>query len=93
LSQAKKMADMAQAHELNITPHNYYSHLATFMSANLCATIPNVRMLEVDVDDVPWKDELTDAPQIDNGYLSVLKTPGWGCDVDEKVLRKHQGRH
>ena len=60
-AQSKKIADLAETYEVNCAPHNYYSHLATFISAQWCAAIPNVRILEVDVDDVPWKDELTTA--------------------------------
>ena len=57
-AQSKKIADLAETYEMNCAPHNYYSHLATFISAQWCAAIPNMRILEVDVDDVPWKDEL-----------------------------------
>jgi L-alanine-DL-glutamate epimerase-like enolase superfamily enzyme len=31
--QSKKIADMAETYELNCAPHNYYSHLATFIAA------------------------------------------------------------
>jgi L-alanine-DL-glutamate epimerase-like enolase superfamily enzyme len=89
-AQSKKIADMAETFELNCAPHNYYSHLATFISAQWCAAITNVRMLEVDVDDVPWKDELTTAvPEIADGELVVPRGAGWGADVNEDVLREH----
>ena len=43
-------------------------HLATFISAQWCAAIPNARILEFDVDDVPWREELTTAvPEIIGG--------------------------
>ncbi len=88
--QAKKIADLAETFEVNCAPHNYYSHLATFISAQWCAAIPNVRILEVDVDDVPWREELTTAvPQIEDGGLTVPAGPGWGADVNEDVLREH----
>jgi len=88
--QSKKVADLAETYEVNCAPHNYYSHLATFVSAQWCAAIPNVRILEVDVDDVPWKDELTTAvPRIEDGELTIPGGPGWGADVDEDVLRAH----
>ena len=48
-----------------------------------------MRILEVDVDDVPWKDELTAAPDITGGMLTVPSGPGWGAEVDEDVLRAH----
>ena len=31
--QAKKIADLAETFEVNCAPHNYYSHLATFIAA------------------------------------------------------------
>ncbi|MFL5967753.1 MAG: mandelate racemase/muconate lactonizing enzyme family protein [Gaiellaceae bacterium] len=88
--QAKKIADLAETYDVNCAPHNYYSHLATFISAQWCAAIPNVRMLEVDVDDVPWREDLTTAvPAIDGGVLTVPSAPGWGAAVNEDVLREH----
>jgi L-alanine-DL-glutamate epimerase-like enolase superfamily enzyme len=88
--QAKKIADLAETFEVNCAPHNYYSHLATFISAQWCAAIPNVRILEVDVDDVPWREELTTAvPEFAGGVLTIPSGPGWGVDVNEDVLREH----
>ncbi len=88
--QAKKIADLAETFEVNCAPHNYYSHLATFISAQWCAAIPNVRILEVDVDDVPWREQLTTAvPELDGGRLRIPAGPGWGADVNEDVLREH----
>lgn len=88
--QSKKIADMALTYEMNIAPHNYYSHLATFISAQFCAAVPNVRIMEIDIDDVPWKDELVTAlPDIKSGYMAIPKKPGWGVDLNEEVLRAH----
>jgi L-alanine-DL-glutamate epimerase-like enolase superfamily enzyme len=88
--QSKKIADLAETYEVNCAPHNYYSHLATFISAQWCAAIPNVRILEVDVDDVPWREELTTAvPELDGGRVTIPAGPGWGADVNEEVLREH----
>ena len=89
-AQSLKIAALAETHEVACAPHNYYSHLATFIAAQWCAAIPNVRLLEVDVDDVPWREELTTAvPEIVRGELVVPPGPGWGCDVREDVLRAH----
>jgi galactonate dehydratase len=88
--QAKKIADLAETFEVNCAPHNYYSHLATFISAQWCATIPNVRMLEVDVDDVPWREDVTTAvPEIRDGTLTIPSGAGWGVEVNEEVLAEH----
>ena len=87
---SRKVAELAETYEINVAPHNYYSHLSTLVSAHLCATIPNVRIMEIDIDDVPWKDELvTHPPEIKAGHLAIPNRPGWGADLDEKVLAKH----
>jgi L-alanine-DL-glutamate epimerase-like enolase superfamily enzyme len=88
--QAKKIADLAETFEVNCAPHNYYSHLATFIGAQWCAAIPNARILELDVDDVPWRDELVTAlPEIADGELRIPSGPGWGVEVVEDVVREH----
>jgi len=87
---SKRVADLAESYELNVAPHNYYSHLSTMHSAHLCACVPNVRIMEIDIDDVPWKDELVDhLPVIERGELVIPTRPGWGADLNEEVARKH----
>ena len=89
-AQAKKVGDLAGVYQYNISPHNYYSHLANFISASLCGVLPNVRIMETDVDDVPWKiDLVTNAPEIIDGHMSIPTGPGWGTDLNEEVARAH----
>ena len=89
-AQSKKVGDLAEAYQLNVAPHNYYSHLSTCISASLCAVLPNVRIMEIDVDDVPWREEMvTHVPEIENGYLTIPSGPGWGIEMVEEVLRAH----
>lgn len=87
---AHKIAALAEAYEVNVAPHNFYGHLSTLHSAHLCAALPNFRIMEIDVDDVPWKDELvTPVPVIQDGHMLLPKGPGWGANVNEDVVRKH----
>ena len=87
---SKKIGDLADVFQLNVAPHNYYSHLATYMSASLCAVLPNVRIMEIDIDDVPWKDDLTThVPDIVDGYMKTPSRPGWGTDLNEEVVKAH----
>ena len=89
-SQSKKIGDLAEVYQLNVAPHNYYSHLASFISASLCAVLPNVRILEIDIDDVPWKNDLvTTVPEISNGYMNVPTTPGWGTGLNLESIQDH----
>ena len=89
-SQAVQIGRMAEAYEINIAPHNYYSHLADLHSLHLCAVLPNVRIMEIDIDDVPWKSTLvTRPPTIKDGHIFLPAAPGWGTDINEEVLREH----
>lgn len=85
--QSYKIAAMADAYETNVAPHNFYGHLCTMMSAHFCASIPNFRIMEIDIDDVPWKDDLVEhPPEIKNGELIVPDRPGWGTDLNEEAI-------
>jgi L-alanine-DL-glutamate epimerase-like enolase superfamily enzyme len=93
LAESLKVASMADTYEVNVAPHNFYSHLATMMSAHLCAVVPNVRIMEFDTDQVPWMDELvTVAPTIKDGLLHMPTGPGWGTEVNEAAVRAHPPR-
>ncbi|MCB2055860.1 MAG: mandelate racemase/muconate lactonizing enzyme family protein [Geminicoccaceae bacterium] len=87
-----KIAAMAESHEVNCAPHNFYGNLSTMMSAHFCAAIANFRIMEIDIDDVPWKDEIATPPVIENGTLHLPTTSGWGCEIDEAAIRRHPPR-
>ena len=81
---------MAEVYEINVTPHNYYSHFATFISAQFCSVIPNLKIMEVDVDDVPWKNDVVTAlPEIKDGRMAIPRSPGWGVELNEKAIASH----
>ena len=88
--QSMKIAACAEAHEVNVAPHNFYGHLCTMMNAHFAAAIPNLRIMEIDIDRLPWDDELfTAVPKIENGHLVMPDTPGWGLDPNEEALKAH----
>jgi galactonate dehydratase len=90
LLESLDIAAMADAFELNVAPHNFYSHLSSMISASFCSLVPNFRIMEVDVDDVPWKGDLvTHAPVIDQGCFVMPSLPGWGADINEEVAAAH----
>ncbi|MBV9251276.1 MAG: mandelate racemase/muconate lactonizing enzyme family protein, partial [Acetobacteraceae bacterium] len=91
--ESMKIAAMADAYEVNVAPHNFNGHLGSLMSAHMCAAIPNFRVMEIDIEDVPWKDELvTPVPRIENGELLIPMGPGWGAEINEAVIRAHPPR-
>ncbi|MFL5265912.1 MAG: mandelate racemase/muconate lactonizing enzyme family protein [Stellaceae bacterium] len=88
--QSMKIATTADACEVNIAPHNFYGHLCTMMNAHFAAAAPNLRIMEVDIDRLPWDHELfTVAPRFEDGYLVVPDTPGWGTEPNEEAIRAH----
>jgi len=93
VAESVKIAAMADVHEVNVAPHNFYGPLATMMSAHFCAVVPNLRIMEIDPDRVPWYDELaTVAPRIEDGHLLLPTGPGWGTEIDEKAVQAHPPR-
>ena len=62
-------------------------------NAHFAALIPNLEIMEIDVDEVPWLPEFfTERLKIENGELILTDKPGWGMDVDEEAVRKRPPR-
>jgi L-alanine-DL-glutamate epimerase-like enolase superfamily enzyme len=81
---------LAEAHEVNVAPHNFYGHLCTMMNAHVAAAVPNLRIMETDIDRLPWDHELvTHVPEYVDGHLVVPDRPGWGTEPIEDALRAH----
>jgi L-alanine-DL-glutamate epimerase and related enzymes of enolase superfamily len=58
LWESVRAASLADAFEVDCAPHNFAGHLASMISAHFCASIPNYRIMEYDVDEVPWRNDL-----------------------------------
>jgi L-alanine-DL-glutamate epimerase-like enolase superfamily enzyme len=88
--QSMKIAAAAEAHEVNVAPHNFYGHLCTMMAAHFSAAVPNFRIMETDLDRLAWDDELvTHTPVYESGHLVLPDRPGWGTEPNEEALRSH----
>jgi galactonate dehydratase len=89
-SEARRIAELAAHYDTMFSPHNFMSPLATLINAHLGAVMPNCEILEIDMDDVPWKWQLIDhPPRIERGELIVPDRPGWGADVVEQEVARH----
>jgi galactonate dehydratase len=88
LNESLKIAAMADVHEVNCAPHNFYGHLCSAISATFSAVAPNFRVMEIDIDSAPWRDEFYETvPVIEDGEFVLPKGPGWGINVNEKAVR------
>ena len=84
------MAALCDAYEVNVASHYFSGPLSAIICAHFAAVIPNLRISEYDVDEVPWKPKLlTHPPVIENGHFVVPSGPGWGTEVNEDELRAH----
>jgi len=80
---------MVESFEISCAPHNYHGHLSSAISAHFCAVVPNIKVMETDIDSAPWRDELfmTEVKYVD-GEMIIPTGPGWGMDVNEAAVRK-----
>jgi galactonate dehydratase len=91
--EAVRMAAMADAYEVNVASHNFSGPLSAVISAHFAAVVPNFRIMELDVDEVPWKPQLLTRPHaVVDGEFVAPSGPGWGTEVDEAVLRAHPAK-
>jgi L-alanine-DL-glutamate epimerase-like enolase superfamily enzyme len=90
MPEALRMASMADAHEVNVAAHNSSGPLSTVISGHFCSVVPNLRSMEVDMDEVPWRPKLLTNPyRVEVGEFILPSGPGWGTDIDEDVAREH----
>ncbi|MDD9907947.1 MAG: mandelate racemase/muconate lactonizing enzyme family protein [Rhodospirillaceae bacterium] len=88
--EALRMAALCDAFEVNVATHNYSGPIGSLITAAYCGVLPNFRVMEIDVDQVPWAyDLLTVKPVIENGHMGLLPGPGWGAEVDEEAVKAH----
>jgi L-alanine-DL-glutamate epimerase-like enolase superfamily enzyme len=87
----KKIAALADTYYVPLAPHNMVGPVATIASAHLCACIPNFLVLEYQLGDVPWIDELISRPvPIRDGHLELFDTPGLGVSLNHRAVERYR---
>jgi galactonate dehydratase len=92
LSEARKIANLAQTHYIPFAPHCVVSPIGTMASAHVCASIPNFLACEwhwISRQDY-WKGWVKEGEIIDKGYVTVTDKPGIGVEMNEEVARRAQ---
>jgi L-alanine-DL-glutamate epimerase-like enolase superfamily enzyme len=91
LPEALRMASMADGYDVNVAAHNSSGPLSTVISAHFSAMVPNLKIMELDVDEVPWRPQLLTNPyKVEAGEFLLPTGVGWGTDIDEDVARAHR---
>ena len=89
----KRLAGWADAHYLELAPHNVGGPVATAANVQFAAATPNVRVVEHFNDFAdPWVMTLVDeAPTVspDDGCFGVSERPGLGVRLDRDVCAEH----
>src|SRR6185312_12063273 len=62
LLESVRMANLAEAHEVKVAGHGFAGPLATIISGHFSSIVPNLRILECDIDEVPWRPSLLSRP-------------------------------
>jgi L-alanine-DL-glutamate epimerase-like enolase superfamily enzyme len=90
LSEARKIAAMAEAWHLPVAPHDCTGPVVFTASVHLSLNAPNALLQEsVRAFYNGWyKDVVTELPRVHNGYVTVSQAPGLGCellpDIDQR---------
>lgn len=82
LSGLKKIATLAAARNVSVTPHNPSGPVATAATVHCMATVPNFAILEYAWGEVDWRATLIEPPEtIHNGFINVPDRPGFGVTL------------
>ncbi|HEY7210189.1 MAG TPA: mandelate racemase/muconate lactonizing enzyme family protein [Bryobacteraceae bacterium] len=92
LSEAQKIANMAQAYYIPFAPHCVVSPVGTMASAHVCAAVPNFLVCEwhwINHLDL-WRSFVKEGEIIQKGFVTVTDRPGIGVEMNEEAARKAQ---
>jgi L-alanine-DL-glutamate epimerase-like enolase superfamily enzyme len=90
LSEARKIANMADANELPVTLHDCTGPIVFAASCALSATLPNVNYQEaVRAYFAGWYREVVDVlPKVENGCVLPLDGPGLGLKLKPEIFSR-----
>jgi len=94
LTHAKKIAALAEAHYVQVVPHNPLGPVSTAACVQLAACIPNFSIQEYPQgEDRPPKNELVKKTlAYQGGFLLVPDSPGLGVEIADDAAVKHPYR-
>ena len=85
------IAAMARAEGVKVAPHNPAGPVSTAVSAQICATLPNFEILELQWGEVDWRGDVLSPPErIAQGALAITKRDGLGHGLNDRVTQKNR---
>ena len=93
LTQMQKLAGMAEAHYIQVAPHDgSLGPVGEMASIHFCATIPNFLIWEHRTGDIQLRyDVMQPQPQVADSHITVPDAPGLGVDLVDEVIEQNPG--
>jgi galactonate dehydratase len=94
ISHSKKIAALAEAHNVGVVPHNPLSPVSTAACIQLAACIPNFALQEYPLgENVPPKSEIVKSTlRLENGFLIIPDAPGIGVELAADAAERYPYR-
>lgn len=92
LSEARRIAALAEAHRVSMAPHNPQGPVSTAASIEFGFATPSYIICESVHQDVPWRDDVVkDGFSVEKKGRLVRpgKLPGLGIEINEAEVKKH----
>jgi galactonate dehydratase len=90
ISEARRIAAMAEAYLIPVACHNPQGPVSTASSIHVGFACPNYLIQEVVRNDVPWRNDIVSTPlNVDRGFVNAPNAPGLGIDINEAEAAKH----
>lgn len=92
LSEARRIAAMANAYGVAVAPHNPQGPVSTAASIEFGFATPNYLICEAVHQDVPWRDEIVNwgfTVEKKGRIVRPSSRPGLGVEIDEAALARH----
>lgn len=92
LTQARRIAAMAEAYRVSIAPHNPQGPVSTAASLELGFATPSYLICEAVHADVPWRQDIVRSGftvEKEGRIVRPSNRPGLGIEIDENEVKKH----
>ncbi len=92
LSEARRVAAMAEAYRVSLAPHNPQGPVSTAASLEFGFNQPSYVICEAVHADVPWRDDIVTSSHIvqqDGRLVFPHDKPGLGVELNEREISKH----
>jgi galactonate dehydratase len=89
ISEARRIASMAETYAISVACHNPQGPVSTASSIHVGFATPNYLIQEVVRNDVPWRNDILVEPLRVEGSVTAPTEPGLGIDINEAEAAKH----